>query len=268
MLKTGQRFTPVCLIYFTILKFGKPYPGEYPLLADNTSHRLKKIVVFTGSGISAESGIRTFRDSGGLWEEFDISEVATPEAWERNPGLVQKFYNDRRKQVLEAKPNAAHLALAQLESRFETMIITQNIDDLHERAGSKSIIHLHGEIRKARSSRYHELIYDISGTEIVPGSTCEQGYPLRPHIVWFGEAVPQMIPAMQQVMTADCFIIIGTSLEVYPAASLVEYAPVHIPKYFIDPAAVNPYGVNHLTIIREKASVAVPQLVSKLMENQ
>lgn len=226
---------------------------------------VKKIVVFTGSGISAESGLRTFRDSGGLWEEYDIYEVATPEAWQRNPQLVQRFYNERRRQVLEAEPNAAHRALADLESAGEVTIITQNVDDLHERAGSKYVVHLHGEIRKARSSRYPNLVYDVDGWEIPPGAMCENGSPLRPHIVWFGEPVPLMQQAMEMVSNASILIIIGTSLEVYPAASLIHYAPRESKKYFIDPEARDIGGLEHLTIFRDKAGSATPELVRQIL---
>jgi NAD-dependent deacetylase len=227
---------------------------------------LKKIVVFTGSGVSAESGIRTFRDAGGLWEEYPISEVATPEAWERNPALVQRFYNERRKQVLEALPNAAHRALAELEDGFRVTVVTQNIDDLHERAGSTNIIHLHGEIRKSRSTRYPDLVYPIEGWELGMDAVCEKGFPLRPCIVWFGEAVPAMEIAIQEVLTADMFLIVGTSLEVYPAAGLVDFAPDGIPKYFIDPAARDVGYIKNLTVIKEKAGIAVPELVKKLLK--
>jgi NAD-dependent deacetylase len=226
---------------------------------------VKKIVVFTGSGISAESGIRTFRDAGGLWEEYPVSEVATPEAWERNPQLVQRFYNERRKQVMEARPNAAHEALADLENRFKVTIVTQNIDDLHERAGSSNIIHLHGEIRKSRSSRYPELIYPIDGWELKMDEVCEKGFPLRPYIVWFGEPVPAMDAAIQQVMMADIFLIVGTSLEVYPAAGLIDYAAEEVPKYFIDPNAKPVGHISNLTVIKEKAGIAVPYLVQQLL---
>ncbi len=226
---------------------------------------MKKIVVFTGSGISAESGIRTFRDAGGLWEEYPVSEVATPMAWAKNPVLVQRFYNERRKQVLAAEPNAAHLALAELEKNYRVTIITQNIDDLHERAGSTDIIHLHGEIRKARSTRYPELIYQIDGWELTMDAVCEKGSPLRPHIVWFGEAVPAIEDAVREVLQADIFLIIGTSLEVYPAAGLVDYAAPDIPKYFIDPAAKDITMISNLSILKDTAGNAVPILVKKLL---
>lgn len=228
---------------------------------------MKTIVVFTGSGISAESGIKTFRDSGGLWEEYDIMEVATPEAWQRNPSLVQRFYNERRKQILEAAPNPAHEALAELQKTHNVVVITQNIDDLHERAGSRHVIHLHGEIRKARSSRYPNLIYDIDGWEIEEGAVCEKGFPLRPHIVWFGEQVPMMETAIQQVSRADIFMVIGTSLEVYPAASLIHYAPEASLKYFIDPMAKEINGIRNITVIAEKAGVALPILVEQISKH-
>ena len=226
---------------------------------------MKKIIVFTGSGISAESGIRTFRDAGGLWEEYPVTEVATPEAWERNPALVQRFYNERRKQVLEAKPNAAHLAITELEKSYDVTVITQNIDDLHERAGTAKVIHLHGEIRKARSSRYPDLVYPIDGWELRMDEVCEKGSPLRPFIVWFGEPVPAMDEAIEKVLTADIFLIIGTSLEVYPAAGLVDFAAPKIPKYFIDPAAKSVAHIQNLTVIKEKAGISVPVLVNKLL---
>lgn len=226
---------------------------------------MKKVIVFTGSGVSAESGIKTFRDSGGLWEEYNISDVATPEAWQRNPALVLDFYNKRRKQVMEAQPNAAHLALKKLEEKFDVTIITQNIDDLHERAGSKNIVHLHGEIRKMRSSKYSELIYDVNGWEIQMGQTCEKGTQLRPHIVWFGEMVPEMERAAWITSTAEVFIVIGTSLEVYPAASLVDYAPLEAEKYFVDPHAKTISHHSNLSIIKEKAAEGVPKLVQKLL---
>jgi NAD-dependent deacetylase len=227
---------------------------------------VKKIVVFTGSGISAESGIRTFRDSGGLWEEYDIMEVATPQAWDRNPGLVQGFYNKRRKQILEASPNAAHIALKRLEERFNTVVITQNIDDLHERAGSSNIIHLHGLITMSRSSRYPHLTYPINGWELGMDEVCEKGFPLRPHIVWFGEEVPEMDKAAMIVSRADIFIVIGTSLEVYPAAGLVNLAPEEALKFIIDPNARELEHISNLTVIRENAGTAVPKLVEQFLK--
>ena len=225
---------------------------------------MKRLVVFTGSGISAESGIKTFRDSGGLWENYDITEVATPQAFQKNPKLVLNFYNERRRQVINAKPNDAHLALVELEKNYSVQIITQNIDDLHERAGSKNVLHLHGEIMKVRSSRYEELIYQINGTDLNLGDKCEKGFQLRPHIVWFGEAVPAMDAAINFTMNADIFIVIGTSLEVYPAASLLEYAPQNIDKYIIDPKAKELPNINNIHSINQSAGKGVPILVGKL----
>jgi NAD-dependent deacetylase len=225
---------------------------------------MKKVVVFTGSGISAESGLKTFRDSDGLWENYNIEDVATPQAWYRNRTMVLEFYNLRRKQVLEARPNAAHLALAQLQTEFDVQIITQNIDDLHERAGSSKVLHLHGEIRKARSSVDASLVYEIESWEIKEGEKCAKGSQLRPHIVWFGEMVPELSKAAQLVSAADIFIVIGTSLLVYPAAGLIDYAPVKSEKYFIDPNAAESLG-SQFIMISEKAGTGVPALVKKLM---
>ena len=185
---------------------------------------MEKIVILSGAGISAESGLRTFRDSDGLWENHRIEDVATPEAWFKDPELVLKFYNDRRKQVNEAKPNDAHFALAKLESHYEVNIITQNIDDLHERAGSSNVHHLHGEINKARSTSDPSLIYKLDHWEMKMGDTCDQGSQLRPHIVWFGEAVPMIEYVIPYVETADKLLVIGTSLAVYPAAGLLSLA--------------------------------------------
>lgn len=225
-----------------------------------------KIVVFTGAGISAESGIKTFRDSGGLWEEFNISDVATPQAWEKNQKLVLDFYNKRRKQVLEAQPNKAHFALVELEKKYNVQIITQNIDDLHERAGSKNVLHLHGEIIKSRSSIDVSLVYKINGDEINLGEKCERGSQLRPHIVWFGEMVPEMERAYSISEKADIFIVVGTSMAVYPAAGLIDYTPQNIPKYLIDPSDVKMTGINNLTIIKENASIGLPMLAEKLLQ--
>ncbi|MFL5765101.1 MAG: SIR2 family NAD-dependent protein deacylase [Bacteroidia bacterium] len=225
-----------------------------------------KLVVFTGAGISAESGIKTFRDSGGLWEEFDINEVATPQAWENNRSLVLDFYNRRRKQVLEAQPNKAHYALVELEKKFDVHIITQNIDDLHERAGSQKVLHLHGEITKSRSTVDPSLVYEVRGSELRLGDKCEKNSQLRPHIVWFGEMVPMMDTANLIAEKADIFVVVGTSMAVYPAAGLIDHAGQAIPKYLIDPNSVKINGINNLTVIREKASVGLPQLVSELMK--
>jgi NAD-dependent deacetylase len=226
----------------------------------------KRIVVFTGAGVSAESGIKTFRDSDGLWENYKIEDVATPQAWNKNPALVNEFYNLRRKQVLEVQPNEAHKAIVKLEKKFDLNIITQNIDDLHERAGSKKVLHLHGEIRKVRSTVKSNLIYDLAGWELKMGDKCELGSQLRPHIVWFGEAVPMMDMAMSLVSVADIFLVIGTSLNVYPAAGLLSYADRSIPKYLVDPNPQNIGRIEHLTILAEKAGEGVPKLVEELLK--
>jgi NAD-dependent deacetylase len=226
---------------------------------------MKKLVVLTGAGISAESGIRTFRDSGGLWEEHRVEDVATFDAWRRNPGLVLEFYNQRRKQLLEAEPNAAHFALVRLEQKFDVQIITQNVDDLHERAGSPNVMHLHGELKKARSTYNPDYIVDIEGWELNAGDKCPEGFQLRPHIVWFGEAVPMIEPAMDLALEADIFIVIGTSLNVYPAAGLIDDVPAASPKYLVDPNASGLHGIHNLTLIREKAGVGVPKLVDQLL---
>jgi NAD-dependent deacetylase len=229
---------------------------------------MKRLVVFTGAGISAESGINTFRDSNGLWEQYRIEDVATPQAFQRNPALVLEFYNQRRRQVKQAKPNAAHIALVELQKYFKTQIITQNIDDLHERAGSTNVIHLHGQIMQARSTGDESLIYNLESTEIAMGDKCEKGFQLRPHIVWFGEMVPEMERAAYQASMADIFIVIGSSLEVYPAAGLINYAPEHAHKYLIDPKAKEDlYHISNLSVIKNTAGKAVPQLVKKLIEN-
>ncbi|MCX6292375.1 MAG: NAD-dependent deacylase [Bacteroidetes bacterium] len=227
---------------------------------------MKKVVVFTGSGISAESGLKTFRDSDGLWENYKVEDVATPQAWQRNRKLVLDFYNLRRKQVLEAVPNEAHLALVALEKKFAVQVITQNVDDLHERAGSKKVLHLHGEIRKARSSVDPSLIYDIKGWELNEGEKCACGSQLRPHIVWFGEMVPELETAAHLISAADIFIVIGTSLQVYPAAGLIDYTKHDSEKYLVDPNAPT-YVPGEFTIVRKKAGTGVPQLVNKLMKN-
>ena len=226
---------------------------------------MKKIVVLTGAGVSAESGIKTFRDSGGLWEEYRIEEVATPEAFANNPGLVLEFYNQRRKQLLTVEPNAAHYALARLEEKYDVEIITQNVDDLHERGGSGKILHLHGELKKSRSTHDPNLVYDIKGWELNLGDTCEQGSQLRPHIVWFGEMVPNIAIAANICSTADIFLVIGTALTVYPAAGLLDYVPQYTPKYIIDPNATAIRWINNLHIITEKAGKGVPELVDKLL---
>lgn len=214
---------------------------------------MKKIVVLTGAGMSAESGIRTFRDMGGLWEEYDISEVATPEAWAKNPALVMEFYNQHRKQLLECQPNQGHLNLVKLEEKYQVQVITQNVDDLHERAGSSNVLHLHGELKKTRSTLDPSLVYEINGWELKLGDLCEKGSQLRPHIVWFGEPVDAIGEAIEWVQEADVLVVIGTSLNVYPAAGLLNYTRSGIPVYLIDPADL-PYSPSlSVTHIRQKA---------------
>lgn len=203
---------------------------------------MTKLVVFSGAGMSAESGIRTFRDSNGLWENYDIQQVATPEAWERNPALVQRFYNERRKNILEAQPNEAHQYIAKLQDYYDVQVITQNIDDLHERAGSQNVLHLHGNIRLAKSSgpdaQYTTQFYEVNGWKLdLEQDFCPDGYPLRPHVVWFGEAVPVYEEAIRLVQRADIFIVIGSTLSVYPVAALVHEIPHYTKAYYIDPQA-------------------------------
>ncbi|WP_461532834.1 SIR2 family NAD-dependent protein deacylase [Sinomicrobium sp.] len=224
----------------------------------------KKIVVLTGAGISAESGISTFRDANGLWEGHDITEVASPEGFRRNPALVLDFYNQRRQQLLQVSPNQAHHDLAALEKDFEVSIITQNVDDLHERAGSKRVVHLHGELLKARSTFDEALVYDWK-KDIQLGDFCEHLHQLRPHIVWFGEDVPMMPVAITEISQADIVMIIGTSMQVYPAAGLIGYAPEDIPIYFIDPKPnIDSRAIPNLVVIPEKATVGVPQAIAHL----
>jgi NAD-dependent deacetylase len=227
----------------------------------------KKLVVLTGAGVSAESGISTFRDSGGLWEKHHIEDVATPEAWQRNPQLVLEFYNQRRKQLLEAKPNEAHFALAELEKYFDVEIITQNVDDLHERAGSTKVLHLHGELFKVRSTKDASLIYDWK-KPLKQGDCCDLGSQLRPHIVWFGEEVPNIPVAAGISRDADIYIVIGTSLQVYPAAGLLNYTRYEIPKYIIDPNVPAINNVPNLKIIEAKASAGAKHLAEKLIADE
>jgi NAD-dependent deacetylase len=226
---------------------------------------MKKLVVLTGAGMSSESGIRTFRDSGGLWEEYEVTEVATPEAWHKNRDLVLRFYNERRRQLADCKPNEGHILLAELEKHFDVQIITQNIDNLHERAGSTNILHLHGELTKARSTKDPSLIYDIGYKDIIPGDKCEKGSQLRPHIVWFGEEVPMLDQAVTLTAEADIFVVIGSSLNVYPAAGLISYAPFSAPLYLIDPKDVTIPGNRNVEVIREVASAGVAVLTEKLL---
>lgn len=224
----------------------------------------KRLVIFSGAGVSAESGLKTFRDSGGLWEQFRIEDVATPEAWTKDPALVTEFYNLRRKQVMEAEPNEAHKLIASLEAKFDVQIITQNIDDLHERAGSKKVLHLHGEIMKVRSTQDPGLIYPINKWEVKLGETCELGSQLRPHIVWFGEMVPEMENAIDIASQADLLLVIGTSLNVYPAAGLLNYVSPSIQKWLIDPGDFNLDYVINLKHIKKVATEGMKVLMKEL----
>lgn len=220
----------------------------------------------TGAGISAESGLKTFRDSDGLWEGYDVSEVATATAWRRNPALVQEFYNIRRRQVKFAQPNAAHFALTELEKDFAVHIITQNIDDLHERAGSTNVLHLHGEILKMRSEKNEALVYP-AGDDIKMGDKAEDGAQLRPHIVWFEEPVPMMEPAAKLVLHADVFMVVGTSLVVYPAAGLVNYAAPFLPKYIVDKKIPDVYGIRNLTVVEKPATEGMKEVLPLLKKH-
>jgi NAD-dependent protein deacetylase/lipoamidase len=223
----------------------------------------RKLVVLTGAGVSAESGLRTFRDSDGLWEGYNIEDVATPGAWRKDPQLVLEFYNYRRKNVAEAQPNAAHYGLAALEDKFDVHIITQNIDDLHERGGSTNVLHLHGEIFKMRSTKNERLIYDIQG-DIRLGDTAEDGAQLRPNIVWFEEPVPKIEEAISIVVSADLFVVVGTSLVVYPAAGLVHYTHPQIPKFIIDKNIPYTSSLYNLTTIEKPATEGVKFLTELL----
>ena len=228
---------------------------------------MSKVVVLTGAGISAESGIRTFRDTGGLWEGYKIEDVATPEAWRKNPQMVLDFYNERRRQLLTVEPNIAHYAIASLDDHFDTIVITQNVDDLHERAGSKNIIHLHGELLKARSSIYEHLVYDCRD-DIKLGDLCANRAQLRPHIVWFGEMVPMLENAVMEITDADHILVVGSSMQVYPAAGLVGYAPSGAHIYYIDPKPSLNYELSRrsgLEVIAKAATVGVPEIVKRLI---
>lgn len=229
---------------------------------------MKHLVVLTGAGMSSESGIKTFRDTGGLWEEYDVADVATPEAWYKNRDLVLRFYNERRRQLEAARPNAGHTGLVALEKKFTVNIITQNIDNLHERAGSKKVLHLHGELTKARSTADPSLIYAIGYKDINPGDLCDKGSQLRPHVVWFGEEVPMMERAVKIAQEADIFVVIGSSLNVYPAAGLVSYVPPRIPVYVIDPNDVQVPYTRAINIIKEKASTGVSLLTERLLNDK
>ena len=237
-------------------------------MSERIKKNKKKLVVLTGAGISAESGLNTFRDSGGLWEGYDVMQVASIDGWHRNKELVLEFYNMRRKQSSNAKPNRGHLALKELENDFDVTIITQNVDDLHEKAGSEKIIHLHGKLNEAKSSLDPSLVYPVKNFKINIGDKCEKGSQLRPNIVWFGEAVPMMEAAVREVITADILVIIGTSLVVYPAASLINFAPDDVLKYLIDPNIPEIYQpIPNLKFIPEKATTGVETLKDELKNN-
>ncbi len=223
----------------------------------------KKLVVLSGAGMSQESGLKTFRDMGGLWEQYDVTEVATPEAWERDPALVLRFYNERRKQLLQAEPNDGHRGIADLEQWFDVEVITQNVDNLHERAGSTSVLHLHGELMKARSTLDPFLVYDLDHWALDLGDRCEKGSQLRPHIVWFGEPVPKIPQAIGIVQTADILVVVGTSLAVYPAAGLVNYTQPATPVFVVDPGRPEVFSDN-VTYIVEKAGKGVERLKEEL----
>lgn len=225
---------------------------------------MKKLVVLTGAGISAESGIQTFRDAGGLWEGHDIMEVASPEGFAKNPELVLDFYNKRRRQLLTIKPNKAHFNLVDLARFFDVEIITQNVDNLHEKAGSKKVIHLHGELLKVRSTVDESLVLDWH-KDLLLGDLCKLNSQLRPHIVWFGEMVPMLNKAIKTTQQADILVIIGTSMQVYPAASLINYVQQNVPVYFIDPnPSVSEKDYNHLKIIKNAASLGTDELIQIL----
>lgn len=225
---------------------------------------MKKIVVLTGAGISVESGLKTFRDSNGLWENYKIEDVATPQAWKADPEMVLEFYNQRRLQASKALPNQAHFSLAGLEKYFSVTIVTQNVDNLHERAGSSKVIHLHGELTKARSSKNPSLIYKINDKRIEIGDRCDDGHQLRPHIVWFGENVPIISEVIPYFQRADIAIVVGTSLSVYPASGLIDYIPLNTDCYYIDPSAKENMSNINFKLISKKAEIGVKELVDKL----
>jgi len=226
---------------------------------------MKRVVVLSGAGISAESGLQTFRGADGLWEGHRVEDVATPEAWAANPGLVLDFYNKRRRAVREAEPNAAHRALVNLERAYDVRIVTQNVDDLHERAGSSQVLHLHGEVLKARSTRDPRLVRHLGDQDIELGDLCDLGSQLRPHIVWFGEMVPAMEEAVELVAEADVLIVVGTSLQVYPAAGLVFEAPRKARRIVVNPEVPERVGETGLEIVAKPATVGVPEVVAGLL---
>jgi NAD-dependent deacetylase len=227
---------------------------------------MKKLVVLTGAGISAESGIPTFRDADGLWEGYDVTEVATPMGWDKNPALVLEFYNQRRKKALEVKPNRGHEILAELEQYFDVTIITQNVDDLHERAGSTKVVHLHGSLFESRSTKDENLVYRINGWELKPGDLCEKGSQLRPNIVWFGELVPLIEVAAVVSSQAEIFIVVGTSMAVYPAAGLINYVPFEALKFVVDPKIPPLQSVPYLKFIEDKASTGMAKVREEIMK--
>lgn len=233
---------------------------SFKLQVSSISPSAMKLVVLTGAGISAESGLATFRDAGGLWEGHKVEDVATPEAWRKNQDLLLDFYNQRRKKALEVKPNRGHEILAELEKDFDVTVITQNVDNLHERAGSTNVLHLHGSLFESRSTLDPSLIYPIKGWELKKGDKCERGSQLRPNIVWFGEAVPMMEKAAVIASTADVFLVVGTSMVVYPAASLIDYVPVDVKKYVVDPGRPEVFHVPNLEFIQEKASIGMARV--------
>ena len=226
---------------------------------------MKKLVILTGSGISAESGLKTFRETGGLWEDYDVMQVASIEGWIANPALVLKFYNERRAQLSTVEPNRGHYGLVELEKFFDVQIVTQNVDNLHERAGSQKVLHLHGELTKVQSTGDSSYIIDIGTASINLGDTCPKGHQLRPHIVWFGEMVPAITEAAQMVSSADILVIIGTSLVVYPAAGLIEYARPNVPIYLIDPNNVSAPRYHQVHFIKKKAGKGVDILLKELI---
>jgi NAD-dependent deacetylase len=223
----------------------------------------KNLVILSGAGVSQESGLKTFRDMGGLWEQYDVTQIASFDAWESSPELVMRFYNERRKQLFDAKPNAGHLGIADLENDFNVQIVTQNVDDLHELAGNTNVLHLHGELRKARSTIDPSLIYKMDNWELKFGDRCELGSQLRPHIVWFGEAVPAMQEALPIVQKADILVVVGTSLAVYPAAGLVNYTQADIPIFVVDPGRPEIHKEN-VVYIQKKAGEGINELIFKL----
>ncbi len=244
--------------------FLKKNQGNICLICLNHFNLKKNLIVLTGAGISAESGLKTFRDSDGLWMGYDVYEVASPQGWKKNPALVLDFYNQRRKEVAQALPNAAHKGIAALEADFNVTIITQNIDDLHERAGSKNVAHLHGEIFKMRGEKDEETLYEIKG-DILSGDKAPDGSQLRPHVVWFGEKVPMIMEARHIMSEADVFVLVGTSLQVYPASGLIDYLPAGVPKYIIDknPPYIPPHHNFH--VIKKTATEGITELKNLLI---